>query len=83
MAERKRERERSVWIQNQRERKRGILSNRRRGRRGGRDLSVVANSEGIIATGYDGANRVGLEGFDDAGPFFLFVITDTQLVVLS
>jgi hypothetical protein len=49
----------------------------------GGDLAVVANGEGVAAAGDDGADRVEVEGFDDASPFFLFVVPNPQLPVLS
>jgi hypothetical protein len=43
----------------------------------------VANGEGVAATGDNGADRVKVEGFDGANTFFLFVVPDPQLPVLS
>lgn len=43
----------------------------------------MANGEGVAATGDDGADRLEVEGFDDASPFFLFIVPDPQLPVLS
>lgn len=40
-------------------------------------FAVVSDGEGVSAAGDDGANTVGLEGFDEADPFFLFVASDS------
>lgn len=50
---------------------------------GGGDLSVVANGEGVAAAGNDGADGVGIEGFDGIRPVFLFVVPYSQLPILS
>lgn len=54
----------------------GVLNRRR-------DLAVIADSEGVATTGDHRTNIIGLESFDDAKPFFLFVVSDSQLAVFS